>query len=125
MPRICREEMMSHMMLIKQKEVKSSTSFIWHIFKQFIVFELEYSLTVLLFFYRYLREDLSINRMHQLYLQTHEPEVWNRPTVNPSVSHCITVITTRGQVSNYRGTKQRRSKCWNMNCNSLINRLIC
>ena len=69
---------MSHMMPIKQKEVKSSTSLIWHIFKQFIGFELEYSLTVLLFYYRHLREDLSINRMHQLYLQTHEPKVWNR-----------------------------------------------
>ena len=69
---------MSHMMPIKQKEVKSSTSLIWHIFKQFVVFEFEYSLTVLPFCYRYLREDLSINRMHQLYVQTHEPEVWNR-----------------------------------------------
>lgn len=68
---------MSHMMPTKQKEVKSSTSLIWHIFKQF-VFELEYSLTVLPFFDRYLREDVSINRMHQLYLQNHEPEVWNR-----------------------------------------------
>ena len=57
---------MSHMMPIKQKEVKSSTSLIWDIFKQFVVFEFEYSLTVLPFFYRYLREDLSINRMHQL-----------------------------------------------------------
>ena len=69
---------MSHVMSIKQKEVKSCTSLIWHIFEQLIVFELEYSITVLLFFHRYLREDLSINRMQQLYLQTHEPEVWSR-----------------------------------------------
>lgn len=76
--RIFHEEMTSHMMPINQKEVKSPTSLIWNNFKQFIVVELEYSFTVLLFFYRYLREDLSINRMHQLYLPTHEPKVWNR-----------------------------------------------
>ena len=59
-----------------------STSFvIWHMFFGMfwnnIVLELEYSLTELPFFYRYLTEDLSVNRMHQLYLQMHEPEVWD------------------------------------------------